>query len=68
MFWSSGNGPPPFSVEEGISDMDLRLLGMDIIDPEFQDVPGKNPDESWAKNLWLFNIRDDPNEGMIMKT
>ena len=45
--------------------MDLQMLGIDVIDPEFQDVVGKDPDEPWGKNLWLFNIRDDPNEGLI---
>ncbi len=36
---------------------------MDVFDPQFHDVVGKDPDEPWDKNLWLFNIRDDPNEG-----
>ncbi len=61
----SGSGPPPFptSDDEDVFDFDLQMLGMDIIDPEFQDVVGKDPDEPWGKNLWLFNIREDPNEG-----
>ena len=43
------------------------MLGIDVIDPEFQDVVGKDPDEPWGKNLWLFNIRDDPNEVFFYK-
>ena len=63
-----GNGPPPFDEEmEDIDDLELRLLGIDVLDPEFQDVVGKDPDEPWGKNLWLFNIREDPNEGITWK-
>ena len=44
----------------------LHMLGIDIMDPELKDRIGKDPEESGTKNLWLFNIRDDPNEGLII--
>lgn len=51
------NVAPPFS---------LHMLGIYIMDPELKDGIGKVPEESRTKNLWLFNIRDDPNEGLII--
>ena len=58
-----GSGPPPLEAAVDGFDAYLEMSGMEFLDPEYQDVVGKDPDESWSKNLWLFNIRDDPNEG-----
>lgn len=60
------NVAPPFNLDEDIFNRDLHMLGIDIMDPELKDRIEKDPEESGTKNLWLFNIRDDPNEGLII--
>ena len=64
--WDLNNVAPLFSFEEDIFNRDLHMLETDMIDPESQDLSGKNAEEPLRKNLWLFNIRADPNEGLIM--